>query len=142
LAWDRSGEVFNLDSPKEVARVLEKMGVSLPRTEKDNPETSAKALTPLIKQYPIIDDILFYRSLVKERTTYVEPLLNCTSEKKSTVVFKFTAPGAPTGRFSSGGVDEGDPCYAPMNVQAIISSAGYRLARCRKVSIPGVSAYD
>jgi hypothetical protein len=113
----------------------------LKRTEnlkQENYETNAKALEPLSKEFPVIDDLLFYRSIVKERSTYVDPLLKCTSEDHPSVIFRFVSIGAPTGRFSSGGVDEGDSMYAPMNPQAITSASDYKKAKVRKVAIMGL----
>jgi DNA polymerase-1 len=139
--YRQMGEEIDLNSNKEVARVLKQMGVPLKRTsnvKQENYETNAKALEPLAKEYPIIEDLLAYRSIVKERSTYVDALLNCTSEEKSSVIFRFVSIGAPTGRFSSGGVDEGDSMYAPMNPQAISSASGYKKALVRKVAIMGL----
>lgn len=81
-------------------------------------------------------DILLYRSLMKERSTYVDAALKSTSEENPGAVFKFKSVGAPTGRFSSGGVDEGDPLFAPINVQSIPSASKYRKAKCRIVKNP------
>lgn len=127
------GKEFNIDSYPETSKVLTELGIPLGKTEKGNPATDAKSLEPLADQFPVVNYIIFYRSLCKEKSTYVEALLASTTEDDPTCVFKFTSVGAPTGRFSSGGVDEGDSLYAAMNVQAIISSASYRMAPCRKV---------
>lgn len=69
----------------------------------------------------------------------MDALLNHTSEEKPEAVFKFKSVGAPTGRLASGGVDEGDLVYAPMNVQAIPSSSKYRKANCHLVKNPPAS---
>lgn len=134
--FKRAGREFNIDSVKEVGQVLQEQKVPLRTTAKGNIETNAKALEKLAGEHPIIDDILYYRSLVKERSTYVQALLHCTSPENPGVVFKFTSVGAPTGRFSSGGVEAGDPLYAPMNVQAIPSASAYKSAFCWKINNP------
>ena len=139
--YAKVGEEFDLNSNKEVSRVLKQMGVKLKRTQnerQENYETNAKALQPLAKEFPIVDDILFYRSIVKEMSTYIKPLLNATSEDSPSVIFRFVSIGAPTGRFSSGGVDEGDSMYAPMNPQAITSASDYKKALVRRVAIQGL----
>jgi DNA polymerase I-like protein with 3'-5' exonuclease and polymerase domains len=139
--YHQLGEEIDLNSNKEVARVLKNMGVPLQRTsnlKQENYETNAKALEPLVKEFPVVEDVLFYRSLVKERSTYVDPLLNCTSEDRSSVIFRFSSVGAPTGRFSSGGVDDNDSIYAPMNCQAIPSASKYKKAKIRRVVIQGL----
>jgi DNA polymerase-1 len=139
--YAKLGEEIDLGSNKEVSRVLKKMGVPLKRTQnekQENYETNAKALQPLAREFPIVEDILFYRSIVKEMSTYVKPLLDATSEDSPSVIFRFVSIGAPTGRFSSGGVDEGDSMYAPMNPQAITSASDYKKAKVRKVVIEGL----
>jgi DNA polymerase-1 len=135
-AYQKAGREFNIDSPHEVAQILKEMGVPLTLTEKGNLETNAKAIEKLAGQFPIVDDVLYYRTLVKERSTYVDALLEATSEENPSCVFKFTSVGAPTGRLSSGGVQEDDPLYAPMNVQAIPSASAYRMALCHRISNP------
>jgi DNA polymerase I len=139
--YAKLGEEIDLNSTKEVSRVLKKLGVPLKKTsnvKQENYETNAKALKPLAKEHPIVDDILFYRSIVKERSTYIDPLLKATSEDSPSVIFRFVSIGAPTGRFSSGGVDEGDSMYAPMNPQAITSASDYKKAKVRRVVIQGL----
>ena len=74
---------------------------------------------------------------MKERSTYIDPLLNSTSEDSPAVTFRFVSIGAPTGRFSSGGVDEGDSMYAPMNPQAITSASDYKKAMVRESELEG-----
>jgi DNA polymerase-1 len=136
--YAKLGGEIDLGSNKEVSRVLKNMGVPLKRTDnekQENFQTNAKALMPLAKEHPIVEDIIFYRSIVKEKTTYIDPLLNATSEDRPSVVFRFVSIGAPTGRFSSGGVTEGDSVYAPMNPQAITSASDYKKAKVRRVKI-------
>jgi DNA polymerase-1 len=139
--YAKLGEEIDLNSNREVSRVLKKMGVPLKRTKnekQENYETNAKALQPLAKEFPIVEDVLFYRSIVKEMSTYIKPLLDSTSEDSPSVIFRFVSIGAPTGRFSSGGVDEGDSMYAPMNPQAITSASDYKKAKVRRVAIQGL----
>lgn len=126
-----AGKEFAIDSPAQTGKVLAELGVPLGKSAKGNLKTGADAIDQFAGQYPIVDHILLYRSLVKERSTYVDALLNNTTEERPKAVFKFRSVGAPTGRFASGGVDEGDPIYVPMNVQSIPSSSGYREAACR-----------
>jgi len=134
--YSKAGKEFNIDSTHKTAAVLSEMGLPLKETAKGNLKTGRDAIESLQYDFPIVVDILLYRSLVKERGTYVEALLRNTTEQLPSAVFKFLSVGAPTGRFSSGGVDEGDPLYTPMNVQAIPSSSKYKKATCRLVENP------
>jgi DNA polymerase-1 len=136
--WDQAKGEFNVDSTRELGKVLTKMGIKLPETEKKNLSTASDVLTPLSKEHPICADVLVYRSVMGEKSRYLEPLLSNTTENKPTAVFKFKALGAPTGRFSSGGVDDGDPVYTPMNPQAIESASAYKEAQVREVVISGL----
>jgi DNA polymerase I-like protein with 3'-5' exonuclease and polymerase domains len=113
------------------------VGIPLNKNEKTGKvKTGADEIEGLAKQYPIIENILLYRSLVKERSTYVDALLECTTEEKPFAVFKYRSVGAPTGRFASGGVEVGDPVYAPMNVQSIPSASAYQKAVTHLIKNP------
>ena len=132
-----AGGPFNIDSPAEVGKVLLKLGVPLERTGNTkamNYQTGADALKEFADQYPIVDDILYYRSLVKELHTYVDVLLESTTTESTDVVFRFQSAGAPTGRFSSGGVDESDEDFVGMNVQAVPSASAYNKGFFHKIS--------
>lgn len=122
-----AGREFNIGSVQETGKILKEMGVPLKTNDKTgNVRTGADQIEEFAKDFPICESILLYRSLIKEQSTYVDALLECTSEEAPHAVFKFRSVGAPTGRFASGGVDPGDPIYAPMNVQSIPSSSAYR----------------
>jgi len=115
-----AGYEFNIGSPAKVADFLEAQGVELPRKrETGKRETGAKAIEKLAGQFPVVDQILLYRSLVKERSSYVEPLLLNTTEDEPYGTFKFKSVGAPTGRLASGGVEEGDIKFMPLNAQCL-----------------------
>jgi DNA polymerase-1 len=132
-----AGREFNIGSPAEVGKMLKDMKVPIKTNEKTgNAKTGADEIEELAKEHPICEGILLWRSLIKEKSTYVEALLDCTSEEKPNAVFKFRSVGAPTGRFASGGVDPGDPIYAPMNVQSIPSSSAYRKTRIWLIKNP------
>jgi hypothetical protein len=99
-----AGREFNIGSPAEVGKMLKDMKVPIKTNEKTgNAKTGADEIEELAKEHPICEGILLWRSLIKEKSTYVEALLDCTSEEKPNAVFKFRSVGAPTGRFASGG---------------------------------------
>lgn len=71
-----AGEEFEIDSPKQVGRILfEKLGIQAPlMTKGGKPSTSAMALAALEKNYPVVKAILLYRRLVKRKGTYLDAL--------------------------------------------------------------------
>jgi DNA polymerase-1 len=130
------GREFKLGSPKQVGEVLKEQGVKLKETSKGNLMTGADEIEKLAGEYPFAAKILLYRTLVKERSTYVDALLNGTSDEQPIAVFKMNPTGAPTGRFSGGGTDDMDPLFIAMNPQAIPSANKYEDARCRLLKNP------
>jgi len=138
-----AGYEFNIGSPAKVADFLEAQGVELP-IDRDTKKrkTGAKDIEKMSGQYPVVDQVLLHRSLVKEKGSYVEPLLLNTSDDSPYATFKFKSVGAPTGRLASGGIEEGDIKFVPMNVQSIPSANKYRPAKCRKVNNPPIEEMD
>jgi DNA polymerase-1 len=130
------GYQFNLASPAQVAKALLSQKVELNKTEKGNYKTGADEIEKLADEHPICGKITQYRSLVKEIGTYVQPLLRQTTEEDPTGAFKFTSVGAPTGRFSSGGVDPGETYYMEMNAQSIPNANAYQGAVAWDIANP------
>ena len=68
---------FNMSSPKQIAEVLKAKGVVLPVNEETgNPITAEWALLAIQKKYPIVNDILRFRSLTKTQGTYVRGIMD------------------------------------------------------------------
>ncbi len=68
-------ETFNVNSPKQVGVILfEKLGLPGGKKMKDRYSTSADVLEKLAPDYPIVQDILDYRGLVKLKNTYADGL--------------------------------------------------------------------
>jgi len=140
--YEVAGYDFNIGSTQAVGEFLKKRGVKLPKTATGKDATGADVIEKLAEQYPECALILGWRSLDKERGTYAEKFLECTSEEKPYCCFKFKSVGAPTGRFASGGVEEGEDQYADMNVQAIPGADAYPEARARIIHNPPLAEMD
>lgn len=136
-----AGYEFNIGSPSEVAKYLGEKGVNLELSAKGNPMTGKKVLENLGKSHPTAARVALYRSLEKEKGTYVTPLLEGVSDEHPVANFKFQPIGAPTGRLSGGGADVGER-YCAMNVHAIPSASKYQPARARKLDTPPKKLID
>jgi len=73
--YDKAGEVFNINSPKQLGVVLfEKMQLKAPKKTKSGYSTSVDVLEKLREEAPIVEDILNYRQLTKLKSTYADAL--------------------------------------------------------------------
>lgn len=96
-----SGETFNLNSPKQLGEVLEKIGIkSSKKTATGQISTSADVLDGLRADYPIVGKILEYRGLEKLRSTYIESLPDEVNPRTGRVHCTFNQSVAATGRLS------------------------------------------
>jgi DNA polymerase-1 len=91
-----SGEIFNLNSPKQVGKVLfEVLDIA---TKKKS--TSEDVLKTLTIQHPVVQKILDYRSIAKLKSTYVTGLIkHITKEGRIKTTYNQTI--ANTGRLTS-----------------------------------------
>ena len=73
--YDKAGEVFNINSPKQLGVILfEKMGLPNGKKTKIGYSTAADVLDKLAPDYPIVSEILEYRQLTKLKSTYADGL--------------------------------------------------------------------
>jgi len=73
--YQKAGEKFNINSPKQLAVVLfEKMQLRAPKKTKSGYSTSVDVLEKLRDEAPVVDDILNYRQLTKLKSTYADAL--------------------------------------------------------------------
>jgi len=119
-----AGYEFNPGSVQEAGQFLVKVGVPLPQTgTKKNGEkkyaTGRKEVEKLAGEHKAVDLILLWRSLVKEKGTYITKLLTETTEENPKAHFNFKSVGAPTGRFASGKAEDGDAQFVSMNAQCL-----------------------
>jgi len=98
----QAGEVFNINSPKQLGEVLyERMGlVGQKKKGKTGYSTDAETLESLRDQSPIIDDILEYRQVTKLRGTYTTALTE-VADGNSRIHTDFKQALTATGRLSS-----------------------------------------
>ncbi len=99
--YEAAGEEFNLNSPKQLGEVLfEKMNLPGAKKTKSGYSTAADVLEKLAEEYPIVADILEYRTLAKLKSTYADGLLQCIADDgRIHTTFKQTITA--TGRISS-----------------------------------------
>jgi DNA polymerase I len=101
---ETGGETFNPDSPPQLAELLyEKLGLPIIKiTDKGAPSTDKDTLKLLQPKHAVVRDILRYRELRKNISTY------CSIPDKVSVdgrlYVQFNQHGAATGRFSSSSI--------------------------------------
>lgn len=75
------GFEFNLNSPKQLgAALFETLGLPCKKKTKSGYSTSADVLEELADDYPIVADILEYRTLAKLKSTYCDGLLKVIAD--------------------------------------------------------------
>ncbi len=99
--YEAAGEEFNINSPKQLGVILfEKMGLTGGKKTKTGYSTAADVLEKLAPEYPIVKDILEYRTLSKLKSTYADGLDKCI-EKDGRIHTTFQQMVTATGRLSS-----------------------------------------
>ena len=98
---EAAGEEFNINSPKQLGVILfEKLGLPNGKKTKTGYSTSADVLEKLAGEYPIVADILEYRTLSKLKSTYADGLQNFV-EADGKIHTSFNQTITATGRLSS-----------------------------------------
>ena len=98
---EAAGENFNINSPKQLGVILfEKLGLPNGKKTKTGYSTSADVLEKLAGEYPIVSDILEYRTLSKLKSTYADGLQNFV-EADGKIHTSFNQTITATGRLSS-----------------------------------------
>ena len=97
-----AGEVFNIDSPKQLSEILfDKLGLESVRSGKTSRSTDAGVLEQLSDQHPIAELVLQYRQLSKLMNTYVDKLGSLINPRTDRVHASFNQTVTATGRLSS-----------------------------------------
>ncbi len=74
--YEEAGFEFNINSPKQLgAALFDKLGLPCKKKTKSGYSTNADVLEELAGEYPIVADVLEYRTLAKLKSTYCEGLL-------------------------------------------------------------------
>ena len=99
--YSMTGEVFNINSPKQLVEVLfDKLGLPPPKKTKTGYSTAADVLEKLRPMSPVIDKIFEYRQVMKLKTTYADGLCS-VADKNGRIHTNFNQTVAATGRLSS-----------------------------------------
>ncbi len=99
--WDKAGEQFNINSPKQLGEILfDKMGLKGGKKTKTGYSTAADVLEKLAPEYPIVAEILEYRGLAKLKSTYADGLQAFIGGDER-IHTKFQQTITATGRLSS-----------------------------------------
>ncbi|HBD62860.1 MAG TPA: DNA polymerase I, partial [Clostridiales bacterium] len=99
--YEKAGENFNINSPKQLAVILfEKLGLTVIKKTKTGISTDAEVLDRLKSEHEIVEMIIEYRQMVKLNSTYVEGLKSVVGET-GRVHSSFNQTIAATGRISS-----------------------------------------
>ncbi len=100
--FEIAGEEFNLNSPKQLSRVLfEKLGLPVIKKIKTGFSTNEEVLQQLAEQHAIPSHILEYRQLAKLKSTYIDALPKLLDSRTGRIHASFNQTGAETGRLSS-----------------------------------------
>jgi DNA polymerase-1 len=128
-AFRAAGEEFNVDSPKQLQRILfEKLKLSPGRKTKTGLSTDVAVLEKLAAEHELPARILEYRGLAKLKNTYIDALPGMVNPGTGRIHTSYNQAVAATGRLSSS-----DP-----NLQNIpIRTAEGRLIRKAFVPAPG-----
>lgn len=99
-----AGEEFNINSPKQLGRILfEVLGLPAPKNKKNKNgySTDAEVLEKLKDRHNIVDYILHYRALSKLKGTYTDGMLAVISPEDGRIHTTFRQTLTQTGRLSS-----------------------------------------
>ena len=100
--YELCGEEFNINSTQQLGVILfEKLKLPVYKKTKRGYSTDVDILEKLIKEHPVIEKILEYRSLMKLNSTYVEGLIPYINEKTHRIHSYFHQTITATGRISS-----------------------------------------
>ena len=95
------GFEFNLNSPKQLGEALfVKLGLPARKKTMSGYSTSAEVLEGLALDYPVVEDILHYRTLAKLKSTYCDGLLKVIGPD-GRIHSSFNQTETRTGRISS-----------------------------------------
>ncbi|MEN8162486.1 MAG: DNA polymerase I [Acidobacteriota bacterium] len=93
---------FNIGSVKQLREILfERLGLPVIRKTKTGPSTNEAVLNELAAHHPLPRAILDYRSLVKLKNTYADPLPKMIHPETGRIHTTFSQTTAATGRLAS-----------------------------------------
>ena len=99
--YDSAGSVFNINSPKQLGKVLfEDLKLPCKKKTKSGYSTNAEVLEGLRYEHPVVEMVLSYRTLAKLNSTYCEGLLKVIADD-GRIHSNFNQTETRTGRISS-----------------------------------------
>lgn len=99
--YEKCGEEFNINSPKKLGEILfEKLSLPSGKKTKTGYSTSSEVLEKLASQYPLVQDILDYRTYSKLKSTYADGLVEYIKDD-GRIHGVFNQTITATGRLSS-----------------------------------------
>jgi DNA polymerase-1 len=97
-----AGEKFNINSPKQLSKVLfEKLGLKPVRKTKTGFSTNEEVLQQLAPLHELPSEVLNYRQLTKLKSTYVDALPDLVDPGDGRLHTSFNQTATATGRLSS-----------------------------------------
>jgi DNA polymerase-1 len=97
-----AGEEFNINSPKQLSRILfQNLGFQPKKKTKTGFSTELSILEELAESHELPREVLNYRSLSKMKTTYVDVLPGLVNPRTGRVHTSFNQTTTATGRLSS-----------------------------------------
>lgn len=79
--YEQAGYEFNINSPKQLGEALfEKLGIPTKKKTKSGYSTSADVLEGLADDFPVVADVLEYRTYAKLKSTYCDGLLKAITD--------------------------------------------------------------
>lgn len=102
--YERAGQTFNLNSPKQLGEVLFdklKLVEKPKKTKTGQYMTGEDVLAELAPRHPVVAELLAFREATKLKNTYVDALPEAVSPRTGRVHTTFSQVLAATGRLSS-----------------------------------------
>jgi DNA polymerase-1 len=100
--YEAAGQEFNIGSVKQLREILfDQLELPVIRKTKTGPSTNESVLSELALQHPLPRAILDYRSLVKLKNTYVDPLPGLINPETDRLHTHYSQTTAATGRLAS-----------------------------------------
>ncbi|RKZ05016.1 MAG: DNA polymerase I [Candidatus Hydrothermota bacterium] len=130
--YDLAGESFNINSPRQLAKVLfEKLKLPPVKKTKTGYSTDFEVLQKLSEIHELPRKILEYRELFKLKSTYVSSLVGLIDEGDGRIHPTFNQTGTSTGRLSCSNPNlQNIPIRSEIGRElrrAFIASPGYKL---------------
>jgi len=100
--YAEAGEEFNIDSPKQLSRILfEKLRLPALKATKSGLSTDQSTLEELAKVHPLPSKLVQYRQIAKLKSTYADALPKMVSPETGRIHASFNQTVTATGRLSS-----------------------------------------